>query len=160
MHTLAASITPQTQETLGNYVRRLREEKGISQQQLAASSGVHPQSIGKIERGITTKLNHKTRNGLAHALAIPAEYLDAAVKGVTLETLGSLKICPHCWTPGNPPESPWNDPRAKFCFICGHSLLSQCRHCAHPIDSYQHRFCPMCGTSYKHQPQSEGVEES
>ena len=130
-------------------MRRLRSGKGMSQQQLAVSSGVHPQSIGKIERGITTKLNHKTRNGLAHALAIPPEYLDAVVKGVTVEKLGSLKICPHCWIPGIPPESAWNDPRAKFCFICGTPLHSRCRHCAHPIDSYQHRFCPMCGTPYK-----------
>ena len=29
-----------------------------------------------MERGQTAKLNHKTKNGLAYALGVPAEYLD------------------------------------------------------------------------------------
>jgi len=38
----------------------------LFQKEVAAKAGVHLQSIGKVERGKTAKLNHKTKNGLAY----------------------------------------------------------------------------------------------
>ncbi|MEA5599009.1 helix-turn-helix transcriptional regulator, partial [Rivularia sp. UHCC 0363] len=67
--------TPLPQETVGDYIKRLRVELKMSQNQLANAAGIHLHSLGKIERGITTRLSHKTRRGLARALSIPSEYL-------------------------------------------------------------------------------------
>ena len=60
--------SPLPQEPLGEYIKRLRVKLKMSQNQLAVAAGIHLHSLGKIERGITTRLNHKTRRGLARAL--------------------------------------------------------------------------------------------
>lgn len=78
-------------------------------------AGIHLQSLGKIERGRTLKLNHKTARGLAYALNIPKEYLEAVGRGVVVDIPSALKFCPSCWTVGMAPESMWLDLRAKFC---------------------------------------------
>ena len=62
--------TPLPQEKVGDYIKRLRVELKMSQNQLADSAGIHLHSLGKIERGITTRLSYKTRRGLARALSI------------------------------------------------------------------------------------------
>ncbi len=43
-------------------------------------AGIHLQSVGQLERGKTTKLNQKTKTGLARALSIPTEYLEPTVR--------------------------------------------------------------------------------
>ena len=73
--------TPLPKETAGDYIKRLRVELRMSQNQLANAAGIHLHSLGKIERGITTRLSHKTRRGLARALSIPSEYLEAICNG-------------------------------------------------------------------------------
>jgi transcriptional regulator with XRE-family HTH domain len=91
---------PQPQESLSDYVKRIRNSLKMTQSDVAARSGIHLHSLGKIERGITTRLNTKTRRGLAIALGIPEEYLEAVCKGETLETTTYISFCPQCWQPG------------------------------------------------------------
>jgi transcriptional regulator with XRE-family HTH domain len=149
MDTKEISNTPNPAENLAEYVRRLRSSLDMSQQELATKAGLHLQSIGKIERGKTNKLNAKAKRGLAYALSIPIEYLDAVGKGVGVTPIEVLKICPKCWTAGCEPEQMWLNQRSNFCFLCGSELRDRCPSCQTPISSYSHRFCPFCGTNYK-----------
>lgn len=140
---------PNPTENLADYVKKLRTSLGMSQQELADKAGLHLQSIGKIERGKTNKLNLKAKRGLAYALSIPIEYLDVVVKGIPVTAIKTLKICPNCWNGGDEPEPMWTEARSHYCFICGTQLRERCPNCQTPISSYTHRFCPFCGTNYK-----------
>ena len=142
---------PHPQESLRDYVCRLRQQRGWTQAQLAAAAGVHRQTIGKIEKGQTHRLNQRARKGLAFALSIPTEYLEALTQGHSVPQATTLKICPQCWRPGNPPDPMWTDLRSHFCFACGTPLMSQCPQCREPILSLQFRFCPYCGQAYQTQ---------
>ncbi|MEA5506743.1 zinc ribbon domain-containing protein [Halotia wernerae UHCC 0503] len=141
--------TPKPQESLAEYVKRIRASLGMSQTELALKAGIHLQSLGKIERAMTTKLNSKSQRGLAVALQVPSEYLDAVVRGVPVGASDSLKFCPQCWTPGTAPEEIWLLPRSQFCFLCGTGLRNSCAQCHEPITSLKFRFCPYCGFPYK-----------
>lgn len=68
----------------------------MSQKELAERAGIHLQSVGKIERGQTTRLKQLPKSGLAHALGIPVEYLDAMCKGGAVNAIATLKFCPNC----------------------------------------------------------------
>lgn len=149
MPLLQQELAPNPEETLANYVRRVRISLGISQKELAERAGLHLQSVGKIERGQTTRLKQKPKSGMAHALGIPMEYLDAVCKGVAVEAIAALKFCPQCWMPGTPPDPMWTHPRAKHCFACGSQLRDRCGSCQAPIASLKFRFCPYCGQPYK-----------
>jgi hypothetical protein len=116
---------------------------------LAHKAGIHIQSLGKIERGKTTKLNTKSQRGLAIALQVPSEYLDAVSRGVPVSTSDALKFCPQCWTPGTALEEFWLSPRSQFCFLCGTALRDSCANCNEPVMSLKFRFCPYCGFAYK-----------
>jgi DNA-binding XRE family transcriptional regulator len=149
MNTLEQTQAPIPGESLADYVRRLRGAIGLNQKDLAAKASIHLQSLGKMERGHTTKLNHKTKNGLAYALGVPAEYLEAVCKGIPIEATVTLKFCPSCWIPGTAPDSLWMHIRAKYCFACATELRSRCIGCNEAILSLKHRFCPFCGKAYK-----------
>ena len=149
MQLLQADLAPNLDESLAHYVRRLRERLGLSQKELAEKAGIHQQSIGKIERGQTSRLKQKPKIGLATALNVPIEYLDAVCKGVAVEPIATLKFCPHCWVPGTSADPMWTHPRAKYCFACGSLLHDQCGNCNEAIVSLQFRFCPYCGKAYK-----------
>lgn len=140
---------PQPDESLGDYVRRLRTHRNVSQSQLSQAAGVHRQTIGKIENGQTQRLTQRARKSLAFALSIPVSYLDAVGQGIPATVVSRLKFCPHCWVPGTAPEPMWTNPRSHYCFDCGTKLLNQCAQCKEPIMSLQFRFCPYCGSSYK-----------
>ncbi len=144
-----SDLAPLPQETLQLYVRRLRTQRQLSQAQLSQAAGVHRQTIGKIENGMTQRLNQRARSGLALALAVPVEYLDAVSQGTPIAPVTHLKFCPHCWIPGNPPDPMWTDLRSHYCFACGTALLSRCPQCQEPIGSLKFRFCPYCGTADK-----------
>lgn len=140
---------PTSEESLQNYVRRQRKQRGWTQSQLSDAAGVHRQTIGKIENGQSQRVNQRVRRGLALALSIPLEYLDAVCQGVEVPAVTRLKFCPQCWVPGTMPESMWTDPRSHYCFGCGTELADQCQQCKEPIVSLQFRFCPHCGSAYK-----------
>lgn len=148
MQLFQQTLPPNPDETLASYVKRVRTGLGLSQKELAEKAGVHLQSVGKIERGQTTRLKQKPKSGLAYALGIPVEYLDAVCKGVAVEAIASLKFCPNCWQPGTPPDAMWTHPRSKYCFACGSSLCDRCTQCNEPIASLKFRFCPYCGQGY------------
>lgn len=143
------STLPTAAEGLANYIQRLRRQLGLTQKELSEKAGTHIQTIRKIEGGNTSRLNQKAKDGLATALAIPAEYLDAAVKKVVPETVTILKFCPKCWTPGTTLDKMWTDLRSKYCFSCGTSLRNRCADCNEPILSLKFKFCPYCGANYK-----------
>uniref|UniRef100_B8HMV9 Transcriptional regulator, XRE family n=1 Tax=Cyanothece sp. (strain PCC 7425 / ATCC 29141) TaxID=395961 RepID=B8HMV9_CYAP4 len=140
---------PNPDETLAQYIRRIRLSLGLSQKEVADKAGIHLQSLGKIERGHTTRLNQKPKRGLAYALGLPIEYLDAASKGVAVSTNTTLRFCPQCWTPGTTPDPMWTNLRSKYCFACGTALWDRCYGCNEPIASLKHRFCPYCGKAYR-----------
>ena len=146
---MKSSTVPKPGESLADYVHRLRSALGISQQAVADKSGIHAQSIGKIERGHTTVLKAKTKRGLAYALDVPEAHLEAAAKGIAVEETGALKFCPQCWQPSNAPDPMWLHVHAHYCFRCGSELRHACIQCDAPITSLKHRFCPYCGTAYK-----------
>lgn len=149
MSPLETEQAPKPDESLGKYVHRQRRRLGFTQKEVAAKAGIHTQSLGKLERGQTAQLNHKTKQGLAYALQIPVEYLEAVCRGTPVNPSQDLKFCPQCWTPGAPPDPLWLHLRAKYCFACGALLRNQCVNCHQPITSLKHRFCPYCGTPYK-----------
>lgn len=149
MYTLNPLKVPQAGESLHNYIKRLRTAARMSQQQLATAAGLHLQSLGKLERGLTERLNQKTKMGLASALSIPSEYLDAVCQGKPVTLAETLKFCPRCWTPGTELDPIWTMHRAKYCLVCGTHLRQSCRNCGEAIASFKHKFCPHCGTPYK-----------
>ncbi|MEO0852051.1 MAG: zinc ribbon domain-containing protein [Cyanobacteria bacterium J06648_11] len=140
---------PMAGETLAGYALRLRHELGMTQKEVATKAGIHVQSVGKLERGGTDRLNAKSRRGLAYALQVPEEHFDDLAKGREVQVSTALKYCPQCWQPGTPPDAMWMSDRAKFCFACGTQLRDRCISCDEPISSLKHRFCPYCGTAYK-----------
>ncbi len=147
--TISSDNQPVVEDTLAQYVRRIRIGLKLSQGDLAAKAGIHIQSLGKLELGKTNRLNAKTQTGLSRALGIPESYLEAVCRGVPITEVQGFKICPTCWMPGTPPEPIWLELRSKYCFICGTSLLTHCSGCNEPIMSLKFRFCPYCGQSYK-----------
>jgi transcriptional regulator with XRE-family HTH domain len=149
VHTLETSSVPVANEPLAQYVRRQRTILGLTQKDLAAQTGIHVQSLGKIERGKTTQLNRHTRSGLADAFGIPVDYLEKLGKGRFPPLSAAIKVCSRCWMPGTPLDPIWLDPRSKFCFICGSPLQDRCGSCNEPITSIRHRFCPQCGKAYR-----------
>lgn len=149
MNTLESDDIPIAGETLATYIRRVRARLSLSQKEVAIKAGIHLQSLGKIERGQTAKLNRKAQNGLAYALGLPAEYLEAISKGIAVKSSTAFKFCPQCWCPGTAPEPLWMNLRSKYCFLCGVELQTHCQSCHQPITSLKHRFCPYCGTAYK-----------
>lgn len=143
------STRPLGEEGLANYVQRLRGQLSLTQKELSFKAGIHIQTIRKIEGGQTNRLNQKAKSGLAAALGIPPEYLDAAAKKVSPETITTLKFCPKCWIPGTTPDQMWTDLRSKYCFACGTALRNRCVSCNEPIMSLKFKFCPYCGANYK-----------
>lgn len=121
----------------------------MTQFDLAIAAGIHSRSIGKIERGLTTRLNRKTLRGLAGGLGIPQEYLEAVERGESVKPVSTVKFCPQCWTPRTAADSLWGQVRVKFCDLCGMQLQTSCTHCEELVMSLKYKFCPMCSKSYK-----------
>ncbi len=99
--------TPRPQESLADYIKRIRSHLGMTQFDLADAAGIHSRSLGKIERGLTLKINRRTLQGLAHALGISTEYLDAVTHGTEVSQVQGVRFCPQCWNPGAPADPIW-----------------------------------------------------
>jgi transcriptional regulator with XRE-family HTH domain len=140
---------PSPEEALAEYVRRIRTRLALSQKELAEKSGLHLQSLGKVERGKTIRLNQKSRKALATALEVREEYLEKLSGSVATRPVQTIKICPSCWISGSEPEAMWSHPRSKFCFACGTGLRGRCAGCGEAMASFRFRFCPHCGKPYK-----------
>ncbi|MGF1672133.1 MAG: zinc ribbon domain-containing protein [Rivularia sp. (in: cyanobacteria)] len=140
---------PQPQESLADYIVRIRKHLRMTQFELADAAGIHSRSVGKIERGLTTKINRKTLQGLAVALGVPTSYLEAVSKGKEVNYQQSIKFCPQCWNPGAAIDPMWSNVKAKFCYLCGTSIRANCGNCGEFVLSLRHRFCPVCGCAYK-----------
>ena len=61
--------------TLGSSLRRLREERGWSQGQLAVHSGVQQSHLSKIERDVHDTINARVLARIADALNVSTDYL-------------------------------------------------------------------------------------
>jgi transcriptional regulator with XRE-family HTH domain len=61
-------------KTLGAKVRRLREEKALTQVELAEMTGITAIHLGRIERGVSYP-HPRTRRRIAEALGVDPKYL-------------------------------------------------------------------------------------
>lgn len=141
--------TPQAEESLAAYVLRVRKALNLTQLELADAAGIHGRSVGKIERGLTVKINRRTLQGLALALGVPTEYLEAVSRGEEVKQVQGIKFCPQCWNPGAAVDPMWSNLKAKFCYLCGTPIRANCANCGELVLSLRHRFCPVCGFAYK-----------
>jgi transcriptional regulator with XRE-family HTH domain len=146
--------TPKPGESLAAYVVRIRKELNLTQFELASNAGLHERSVGKIERGLTTKLNRKTLQGLAVGLGAPVEYLEATIKGEEPKPVQGVRFCPQCWNPGSSADPMWSNLKAKYCYLCGTQLRASCSHCGELVLSLRYKFCPICGKPYKRASQN------
>jgi transcriptional regulator with XRE-family HTH domain len=87
--------TPNSDESLSSYVSRIRKKLNLTQLELADAAGIHGRSVGKIERGLTVKINRRTLQGIAVALGVPTEYLEAVSKGEEVKQAQGIKFCPQ-----------------------------------------------------------------
>ncbi len=140
---------PQAGESLAAYVLRVRKALNLTQFELADAAGIHERSVGKIERGLTTKLSHKTLQGIAVGLGAPVEYLEAVIKGSEVKPVQGIRFCPRCWKPGSATDEAWSNIKAKYCYLCGTQLRSSCTHCGELVVSFRYKFCAVCGKPYK-----------
>ncbi|MGH8493110.1 MAG: helix-turn-helix domain-containing protein [Moraxellaceae bacterium] len=62
-------------ETVGDYLRKLRVNRGLMQKQLAASIGVEPSYLSNLERGIRVHLGEKMLKRISEALQLTPEEL-------------------------------------------------------------------------------------
>jgi transcriptional regulator with XRE-family HTH domain len=61
----------------GNKLRKLREQKLLTREELGERAGVSADQIGRIERGVTTNPHMRTIRGLVKALEVgPTELLE------------------------------------------------------------------------------------
>ena len=61
-------------EEVGFNIRRIREERGLSQEELAALAGLHRAYVGQIERG-EKNIGLKNLEKIAKALNVPIQVL-------------------------------------------------------------------------------------
>jgi len=68
-----------TEERIGDRLRRLRLEAGLSQRELAKRSGVAREHINQIEANKTKSMTLRTAEALAKGLGVPpARFFDGA----------------------------------------------------------------------------------
>jgi transcriptional regulator with XRE-family HTH domain len=141
-------LTPQG-ETIGEYVKKVREIRGLSKAELARQAKVDFSTVSRIESGETAgkKMKIAVLSRFSSVLQIPIEYLQAAARGEHVEIDQTNNVCTKCWNPGSAPDIRWSMVDAKFCLRCGTQLINKCTECKEPI-WLKARFCPQCGKKY------------
>ncbi|MBW4465101.1 MAG: helix-turn-helix domain-containing protein [Pegethrix bostrychoides GSE-TBD4-15B] len=136
-------------ESLKDYIKRIRELKGMTRLKLSKLSAVHVSTIARIENGSTgsEKPRREVQERICKALQIPVEYMQASAKGESVIKPQTNKVCQKCWIPGSSPDIRWSELDAKFCLKCGDALRQECGRCKEPI-LLRGRFCPGCGEKY------------
>lgn len=61
--------------TMGERIRRRRQELGLSQQDLSEATGLRRAAISELERGKKTGMTIDTAKALARALGVSVDYL-------------------------------------------------------------------------------------
>jgi transcriptional regulator with XRE-family HTH domain len=138
------------EESLGAYIKRIRELRRMTRAELAKVAAVHVSTIARIETGATgsEKPRKEVQERVSKALQIPIEYMRASAKGETVNTPQTNKVCLSCWVPGSSPDVRWSEVDAKFCLKCGGILMDKCVRCKEPI-LLKGKFCPECGNPYR-----------
>lgn len=79
-------------ETLANYVRRVREEKGLSLNQVRIRSGyqIANSYISRIENGEVTNVGLEKLRSLAKGLSVSEEEIFAVARGKSLNDIESV----------------------------------------------------------------------
>lgn len=75
--------------TLGDYIARKREEKGLTQRDLAKKAGFSHGTLNKIENGLTSHPGIDVLMGISKALNVPITSIIAAYQGREPEGLTS-----------------------------------------------------------------------
>lgn len=81
----AIDIPTDDGEVLGDRIRQLRRERGMSQEELAKAVGIRQPSLSKIEKGDTHQLRASTLMRMARALEVDPEYLRTGVRPAAQE---------------------------------------------------------------------------
>jgi tetratricopeptide (TPR) repeat protein len=93
-------------EPLGRWLRRLREELGLTQEELAARSGLSVRTVGSLERGRTSRPYPRSIRLLASALGLPGETADELVALGRAGRDGGSAGGPAVARPGSPATAP------------------------------------------------------
>lgn len=71
---VAAAKTKSTEQIFARVLREVRQEKGLSQEELADRAGLHRTYISQLERGLKTP-SLRSIEQIAAALGVPASHL-------------------------------------------------------------------------------------
>jgi DNA-binding XRE family transcriptional regulator len=138
-------------ESFGEYVKRVREFRGLTKMDLTRAMQVNYSTVSRIENGDTAgkRMKERVLKRLSLALSVPLEYLRSALSEEAIpEGCTINKVCPCCWTPGGKVDSRWGMVDVKFCMFCGKGLLSDCTGCGEPLN-ISGKFCSECGKDYR-----------
>lgn len=70
-------MSKQKQQTPGEVIARLREEKGWTRYRLAREAGLSPIQVSRLERGVALSLGLRTARRLVKALGASLSVFDA-----------------------------------------------------------------------------------
>jgi len=147
---------------IGEKIKKLREEKGFTQAELAKRAEIGQPYISKLENQAIKIPSSATIEDLARALNV--NILDL-IEGTTyaIESEGYAKdgigFCPHLGCPGRvfdsvkdkwePYKTTLQDEDGEsidFCIHCGTRLVTECRNCGRRIKGV-YAYCPGCGAA-------------
>jgi transcriptional regulator with XRE-family HTH domain len=157
-------------DEIGQILVKLRKGKQLSQEELAAASGVSQATISRLEKQEQTA-SIKTLAKLARALEVgllelaPRETLDNGE--VADDTFSAFCDNPFCsrnkllLAPDKTCRVQWDSwqqyrsdawSEANFCRSCGSELVKECPGCAKRLLDKGGRYCTRCGTKLTARP--------
>jgi len=149
-----------TVNPLSQRIREVRGERHLTQQELAAETGLSQPTISNIERGIDTNVPHDAIRAVCRYLDLDADEAIQAVLPAMEDEGFSLACCTNADCIGGKavasagklviyPAMAWvpAELQTVYCGHCGDSLQQGCIHCRAPL-SEGLAFCPICGKPY------------